>query len=176
MEKDEYNLVGVIDFNKNKFANILKKINKTYESQTNFANASGVNRTYLSRYMNLNLSNPPTPKILLGIAKASKGIITYSELMQICGYYKDSNLKDLEVNMDKLKEDEMIIKISEYEEMKEQIAKLKEHQEFDTKIRNNLREENIKIEEKLVILEKENTQLKRGIINYIKVLGGKASD
>lgn len=72
--------------------------------------------------------------------------------------------------------DEMVITIAEYEEMKKQIEKSKQYEEFNTNIRNNLREENMKIQEKLTILEKENIQLKRGIINYIKTLGGKAND
>ena len=72
-------------FNKVDFANILKKINSLYENQTQFANASGVNRTYLSQYMNLKLDTPPSPKILKGIANASKGLTTYDDLMKIFG-------------------------------------------------------------------------------------------
>ena len=44
-------------------------------------------RSYLSRAINEKLDNPPTPKILSKIAKASNGITTYEELMNICGYY-----------------------------------------------------------------------------------------
>lgn len=73
-------------FNKIDFANILKKINSLYENQTSFAEASDVNRTYLSQYMNLKLDAPPSPKILKGIANASKGLTTYDDLMQICGH------------------------------------------------------------------------------------------
>lgn len=73
-------------FDKIKFANILRKINETYENQVSFANASDVNRTYLSQYMNMKLDSPPTPKILMGIAEASKGITNYYELMEICDY------------------------------------------------------------------------------------------
>ena len=73
-------------FSKVDFANILKKINSLYENQTQFANASGVNRTYLSQYMNLKLDTPPSPKILKGIANASKGLTTYDDLMKICDY------------------------------------------------------------------------------------------
>lgn len=177
MEEDRCDFVeSIYTFNKNKFASILKKINETYENQTYFASASGVNRTYLSQYMNLKLDTPPSPKILLGIAYASKGTTTYNELMQICGYYKDSNLKDLEVNMDKLKEDEMIIRISEYEEMKEQIAKLKEQQEFNTKIRNNLREENMTLNKENSNLKKENIALKKGILKFVILFGGMTND
>lgn len=73
-------------FKKIDFANMLKKINSLYENQTYFADASGVNRTYLSQYMNLKLDTPPSPKVLKGLANASKGTTSYEELMQICGY------------------------------------------------------------------------------------------
>lgn len=76
-------------FNKNKFANIIKKINELYENQTDFAKKARVNRTYLSQYMNLKLDSPPSPKKLRGIADASKGITTYEELMEICGHVTD---------------------------------------------------------------------------------------
>lgn len=75
-------------FNKQQFANILNKINDNYNNQRDFAQATGVNRTYLSRYINMKLVNPPTPKILEKIAEASAEITTYDELMKVCGYYK----------------------------------------------------------------------------------------
>lgn len=43
-------------------------------------------RTYISKYINLKLDNPPTPEILRKIANSSKGLTTYTELMLICGY------------------------------------------------------------------------------------------
>lgn len=73
-------------FDKEKFGIIIKKINDTYPTQYDFADKSNVNRTYLSQYINLKLDEPPKPKILKKIADASKGITTYKELMQICGY------------------------------------------------------------------------------------------
>ena len=78
-------------FNKEKFAKILSDINATYENQTYFANAAGMNRTYISQYINLKLDAPPSPKILRGIADASKGITNYNELMQICGHIQKPN-------------------------------------------------------------------------------------
>lgn len=90
-------------FDKNKFAHILKKINETYANQRDFANSTGVNRAYISQYMNCYLSNPPHPKILRKIADASKGITTYEELMRVCGYIdskrtavEDEAIKSLE--------------------------------------------------------------------------------
>lgn len=75
-------------FYKEKFSNILTHIKETYNSQEEFSKCSGVGRTYISQYMNCNLNTPPKPKILEKIANASKGITTYDELMQICGYTK----------------------------------------------------------------------------------------
>jgi len=80
-------------FNKNKFAQILKNINETYNSQRDFSKKSGINRTYLSQYMNMKLDEPPKPKTLEKLASNSNGIISYRNLMIICGYIdgNDSN-------------------------------------------------------------------------------------
>lgn len=75
-------------FNKELFSNILTKIYKTYNNQRDFAEATEVNRAYLSQYINMKLDNPPTPKILARIANASKGITDYEELMIVCGHYE----------------------------------------------------------------------------------------
>lgn len=73
-------------FDKNKFGLIIKRINDSYPTQHDFANHSGVNRTYLSQYINMKLDAPPKPEILKKIADSSKGITSYDELMEICGY------------------------------------------------------------------------------------------
>lgn len=78
-------------FEKEKFANILKRIKETYDSQEQFAFFSGIGRTSISQYMNCKLSFPPKPKLLEKIANSSKGITSYEELMQICGYIKSPN-------------------------------------------------------------------------------------
>lgn len=79
-------------FDKNKFAQILKNINETYNSQRDFAKKSGINRTYLSQYMNIKLDEPPKPNILKKIADNSNGIVSYYELMIICGYVDSDNI------------------------------------------------------------------------------------
>lgn len=71
------------------FSEILQNISNTYSSISEFAEKSNVNRTYLSKYINMKLDNPPTPKILEKIANVSNGITTYKELMTICGYIED---------------------------------------------------------------------------------------
>lgn len=80
------NEIIINGFNKTKFANILKEISETYGSISAFSNETISDRTYLSGFINMKLNNPPTPKVLRGIARASKGITTYKELMQVCGY------------------------------------------------------------------------------------------
>lgn len=74
-------------FDKNKFALIIKKISESYNNQREFSEKSGINRTYLSQYMNMKLDNPPKPEILERLAKASNGITNYYDLMLICDYY-----------------------------------------------------------------------------------------
>lgn len=74
-------------FDKNKFALIIKKISESYNNQREFSEKSGINRTYLSQYMNMKLDNPPKPEILERLSKASNGITNYYDLMLICDYY-----------------------------------------------------------------------------------------
>lgn len=77
-------------FNKNRFAQILKNISETFENQRDFSKKSEINRTYLSQYMNMKIDKPPKPEILKRIADNSKGVTTYEELMEICGYKEES--------------------------------------------------------------------------------------
>ena len=73
-------------FNAKGFSNILQKITDTYTSISDFSDKSEVNRTYLSKYINMKLENPPSPKVLMKIANNSNDITTYEELMGICGF------------------------------------------------------------------------------------------
>lgn len=73
-------------FDEKSFSEILQKISNSYNSITEFSEKSEVNRTYLSKYINMKLNSPPTPKILEKIANSSNGIISYAQLMEVCGY------------------------------------------------------------------------------------------
>lgn len=86
-------------FDKKTFSEILKKIYNTYSNQREFADATDVNRAYLSQYINQKLNNPPTPKILVKIANASHGITTYEELMTVCGHIKENDLDSYVLGM-----------------------------------------------------------------------------
>lgn len=50
---------------------------------TEFAERTGFNRTYLSKYLNLRLDRPPSPELLKAIAGPS---VSYETLMVTCGY------------------------------------------------------------------------------------------
>lgn len=95
-------------FDKITFANILKNINNAYPNQRVFANQLKLlNRTYISKYINLRLDNPPRPEVLKELAENSKGITTYEELMLICGHIEDYNkniLKSFYSNINSIKE------------------------------------------------------------------------
>ena len=101
-------------FNVKRFSEILEKISDSYSSISEFAEKSEVNRTYLSKYINMKLDNPPTPKILEKIANASNRITSYDELMFICGY--SSPIIDIHNNNClKLKKDLSELNLNEYE-------------------------------------------------------------
>lgn len=76
-------------FERISFSNILKTLRDYYGSITKLANKAGVDRTYLSKYINFTTTEPPSPKILRKIANASDGLFTYLELMYFCGYFTE---------------------------------------------------------------------------------------
>lgn len=73
-------------FDKKKFSEILKNIVNQYASITDFSIASGVGRSYISKYIHQKMPTLPSPKVLKKISNASKGVTTYEELMEVCGY------------------------------------------------------------------------------------------
>lgn len=89
-------------FDKEKFAKILINIKETYNSQEEFAKKSGVGRTYISQYMNCKIDFPPKPQLLVKISEASKGITTYDELMNICGYINSVGISDINLDSDEM--------------------------------------------------------------------------
>ena len=96
-------------FDTKRFSQILQQISNTYASTSEFAEKSDVNRTYLSKYINMKLNNPPTPKILEKIAKSSHSIVNYSELMKICGYIIDLTPNSLNYYLDDKQIDSILV-------------------------------------------------------------------
>ena len=117
-------------FNKIEFAKILTKINNSYDTMTEFAEKSEVNRTYLSQYINQKLDSPPTPKILMKIAKNSHNLITYEKLMAICGYIID----DVNKNLDEVRNAE---KTLSYNNMVKKLLLNKKEKEIVDKINSS---------------------------------------
>lgn len=70
-------------------------------------------------------------------------------------------------------QDEMVISIAEYEEMKKQIETNREKQDYEYKIRQDIRNENFELKANIEELKKENQNLKDGIIKFVKIFGGK---
>ena len=144
-------------FDKSKFALIIKKIKESYSSQEEFSKISGIGRTYLSQYMNMKIDNPPKPEILKKLADASNNIISYNELMEICGYTSDVF-------------DSMLNPI--YENLKERIEKTsltayQKHIFCEIYGRHPNKDIHIINEHRKIISELTNTQLNEiyGIIN-----------
>jgi repressor LexA len=65
------------------FKKLLEKA-KGDNSITKFSDISGVDRTYLSKYLNLKLEKAPTPKIIRKISENSS--VSYDDLMVAAGY------------------------------------------------------------------------------------------
>lgn len=80
------------NFNKERFSSVLSEIYNQYHNQTKFAKKANIDRTYISKYINQKLEVPPSAPILRRLANASKGIITYQELMQMCGYLDENEI------------------------------------------------------------------------------------
>ena len=78
LERDSICLIQV--------SKILQKIINNYNSLNEFAKQIEISSAYISKLINLKYKNLPSPKILQKIAEGSKGLTTYNELMQICGY------------------------------------------------------------------------------------------
>lgn len=72
--------------------NLIKKAqgNKTLNQ---FALGSGVNAGHLSRILNGNFKNPPSPELLKKIASNSRGEVTYEELLKAAGYIENNDLQ-----------------------------------------------------------------------------------
>lgn len=58
------------------------------KTTTEFSEQTGFNRTYLSKYLNLKLDRPPSPRLLQNIASS---IVTYEELLISCGYIQSTS-------------------------------------------------------------------------------------
>ena len=75
-----------------KFVEILEKIKNTYSSLNEMARKSSITSSYLSKIMAFKYQEPPSPKVLKNIAENSHNIVSYMDLMFICGYINNHNI------------------------------------------------------------------------------------
>lgn len=132
-------------FNKEKFSIIIRNIKNIYDSQEEFSKNSNIGRTSLSQYMNCRLDKPPKPDILKKLSNASKGITTYYELMQVCGYVPEStstNFKSLDTQLAESIFNNHISLLNKYDLSNSDILELKkiliERNEHDSSIESQL--------------------------------------
>jgi transcriptional regulator with XRE-family HTH domain len=78
-------------FDKEKFKELLFDA-MGERTQEEFAELCDVNRTYISKYLNMRLDNPPSPNILKRIAQNARNEITYEQLMDAAGHINRSEL------------------------------------------------------------------------------------
>lgn len=121
-------------FNIEKFSVVLQKISDSYNSISEFAETSEVNRTYLSKYINKKLNTPPSPKVLMKIANNSNNIVTYEQLMEMCGYIAGEPLHDLSTITEAYQYENLLKKINLTQSEKDMLKT------FEIKIKNLLNE------------------------------------
>lgn len=88
-----------MNFQKEKFAEILKEISNSYGSINKMATKTGVTASYISKLIRLQYESPPSPEILKKISDNSNFITTYDNLMNICGYLENtkSNVNNFKI-------------------------------------------------------------------------------
>ena len=79
-------------FNKSKFAELLKKAIGE-RTTTNYADITGVNRTYISKLLNEKLDSPPGPEIIKKLASVTHGGVTYEDFMTAAGFIEKEEIE-----------------------------------------------------------------------------------
>lgn len=76
----------------------------------------------------------------------------------------------------RISENEMIITIEEYQNLKNEIEYLNSKEEEQFNLRQRIRDENMALKEENATLKKENITLKKGIIRIVNIIGGLTND
>lgn len=76
---------------KKDYEELIRLIKKAQGTKTlnQFALGAGINAGHLSRILNGNFKNPPSPETLKKIAKNSRGEVSYEELLRASKYIDD---------------------------------------------------------------------------------------
>ena len=84
-----------MNFDKERFSEILVKIKDRYGSINQMAEKTGVTAAYISKLIRLMYDNAPSPEILKKIGDNSNEVTSYKELMDVCGYLNPVKISDL---------------------------------------------------------------------------------
>lgn len=79
-------------FDKENFSKILTKIKDSHGSINRMAEKTDITAAYISKLIRLMYDNAPSPDVLKKIADNSNGIVSYYELMIVCGYIDYENI------------------------------------------------------------------------------------
>ena len=118
-------------FDKEKFSKIINTI-VSYHYNNNiaeFARAVPFDRTYASKYLHQRLNTAPPPRTLQKITDASKGVTTYTELLNICGYLPfeiNDNISSLENKLSEAIFTNNLYKLNDFELSETDLAYLME--------------------------------------------------
>jgi repressor LexA len=72
-------------FDKVKFRNLLIKA-RGDRNNLEYAEDTGLSRTYISKYMNLKLDNPPSPEAIQKLVNKTQNNVTYKDMMIAAGH------------------------------------------------------------------------------------------
>lgn len=158
-----------MNFNKEKFSEILLNIKDSYGSINQMAEKTDVTAAYISKLIRLMYDNAPSPEILKKIAENSNGITTYQTLMEVCGYINENDFNSYILGMLGLTEQDLNefniffkeLNLSEYEEniFKNIVEKIRDMNIDDNKkIESNIKD----------YIKNENPETKSKIIKALK--------
>lgn len=158
-----------MNFNKEKFSEILLNIKDSYGSINQMAEKTDVTAAYISKLIRLMYDNAPSPEILKKIAENSNGITTYQTLMEVCGYINENDFNSYILGMLGLTEQDLNefniffkeLNLSEYEEhiFKNIVEKIRDiHIDDNKKIESNIED----------YIKNENPETKSKIIKALK--------
>lgn len=82
-----------MNFDKENFSKILTEIKNSYGSINKMAEKMEITAAYISKLIRNMYDNAPSPEILKKISDNSNGLVTYENLMEVCGYLDNEYIR-----------------------------------------------------------------------------------
>lgn len=83
-----------MDFDEKEFARLLALAKGSQRSINRYGKESTVDPGYISRFLRQKMKYPPSPQVILRLAKHAYNGVTAEELMSIAGYWSEDFLKN----------------------------------------------------------------------------------